>query len=243
MAFDLKSIKKNTAIAAPRVTVYGVEGIGKSTFASAAPNPIFILTEDGLGSLQVEHFPIATKPGDVLDAIQALYDGDHDFRTVVIDSLDWLETLIWREIESTHDAKDLAYGKGALIAAEKWRQVLDGLNALRNDKGMICILIAHTEIKRFDSPEVEPYDRYQPKLQTRSSALVREWSDAVLFANYRTIVKKDDVGFNKTNNRGVSTGERLLYTSEKPAYMAKNRYGLPESIALSWEAFESAITN
>jgi len=162
---------------------------------------------------------------------------------VVIDSLDWLETLIWREIESTHDAKDLAYGKGALIAAEKWRQVLDGLNALRNDKGMICILIAHTEIKRFDSPEVEPYDRYQPKLQTRSSALVREWSDAVLFANYRTIVKKDDVGFNKTNNRGVSTGERLLYTAEKPAYMAKNRYGLPESIALSWEAFESAITN
>ncbi len=189
MAFDLKSIKKNTAIAAPRVTVYGVEGIGKSTFAAAAPNPIFILTEDGLGSLQVEHFPIAKKPGDVLDSIQALYDGDHDFRTVVIDSLDWLETLIWREIESTHDAKDLAYGKGALIAAEKWRQVLDGLNALRNDKGMICILIAHTEIKRFDSPEVEPYDRYQPKLQTRSSALVREWSDAVLFANYRTIVK------------------------------------------------------
>lgn len=243
MAFDLKSIKKNTAIAAPRVTVYGVEGIGKSTFAAAAPAPIFILTEDGLGSLQVEHFPIARKPGDVLDAIQALYDGDHDFRTVVIDSLDWLETLIWREIESTHDAKDLAYGKGALIAAEKWRQVLDGLNALRNDKGMICILIAHTEIKRFDSPEVEPYDRYQPKLQTRSSALVREWSDAVLFANYRTIVKKDDVGFNKTNNRGVSTGERLLYTAEKPAYMAKNRYGLPESIALSWEAFESAITN
>jgi hypothetical protein len=108
---------------------------------------------------------------------------------------------------------------------------------------MICILIAHTEIKRFDSPEVEPYDRYQPKLQTRSSALVREWSDAVLFANYRTIVKKDDVGFNKTNNRGVSTGERLLYTAEKPAYMAKNRYGLPESIALSWEAFESAITS
>lgn len=243
MAFDLKSIKKNTAIAAPRVTVYGVEGIGKSTFAAAAPAPIFILTEDGLGSLQVEHFPIAKTPGDVLDAIQALYDGDHDFRTVVIDSLDWLETLIWREIESTHDAKDLAYGKGALIAAEKWRQVLDGLNALRNDKGMICILIAHTEIKRFDSPEVEPYDRYQPKLQTRSSALVREWSDAVLFANYRTIVKKDDVGFNKTNNRGVSTGERLLYTAEKPAYMAKNRYGLPESIALSWEAFESAITN
>lgn len=108
---------------------------------------------------------------------------------------------------------------------------------------MVCILIAHTEIKRFDSPETEPYDRYQPKLQTRSSALVREWCDAVLFANYRTIVKKDDVGFNKTVSRGISTGERLLFTSERPAYMAKNRYNLPESLALSWSAFETAITN
>jgi len=241
MAFDLKSIRKNEALAAPRILVYGVEGIGKSTFAAGAPSPIFILTEDGLGALLVDHFPIAAKIGDVLDAIAALFDGDHNFGTVVIDSLDWLETLIWRDIESKYEAKDLAYGKGAMIAADKWREILDGLTALRNERGMAVILIAHTEIKRFDSPETEPYDRYQPKLQARSSALVREWCDAVLFANYKTIVKKDDVGFNKTVARGISTGERLLFTSERPAYMAKNRYGLPESIALAWPAFESAI--
>jgi hypothetical protein len=243
MAFDLKSIRKNESLAAPRVLVYGVEGIGKSSFAASAPSPIFIPTEDGLGSLQVEHFPIAKTPGDVLSAIGALFDGDHNFRSVVIDSLDWLETLIWREIEAKYDAKDLAYGKGAMIAAEKWREILDGLNALRNERQMIVILIAHCEIKRFDSPETEPYDRYQPKLQTRSSALVREWADAVMFANYKTVIKKDEVGFNKTVARGISTGERLLFTSERPAYMAKNRYSLPESIALSWEAFENAIAN
>jgi hypothetical protein len=112
---------------------------------------------------------------------------------------------------------------------------------LRNDKGMSVILIAHTTIKRFDSPEVEPFDRYQPKLQERSNALIREWCDAVFFANYKVIVKKDDVGFNKTNNRGISTGERLLHTTERPAYMAKNRYNLPETIPLSWEAFVDAI--
>jgi len=242
MAFNLSSIRRNTALAAPRVLVYGVEGIGKSTFAAGASSPVFIQTEDGLGSLAVDHFPIATKAGDVLDAIGSLFEQDHEFKTVVIDSLDWLETFIWRDIESKYDAKDLAYGKGAMIAAERWREILDGLNALRNSKGMSVVLIAHTEIKRFDSPEVEPYDRYQPKLQARSSALVREWCDAVLFANYRTIVKKDDVGFNKTNNRGISTGERLLFTAERPAYMAKNRYNLPESIPLSWGAFETAIT-
>lgn len=242
MAFDISSIRKNQSIAAPRVMVYGVEGIGKSTFAAGAPNPIFILTEDGLGSLAVDHFPLATSVGDVLSAIGTLYSEQHDFQTVCLDSLDWLETMIWKEVESKHDAKDLAYGKGAVIAAEKWREVLEGLNALRNEKGMSVILIAHCTIKRFDSPEVEPFDRYQPKLQDRSNALIREWCDAVLFANYKTLIKKDDVGFNKTVSRGISNGERLLYTSERPAYMAKNRYSLPESIPLSWEAFESAIS-
>ena len=242
MAFDLKSIRKNDAMAAPRIMVYGVEGIGKSTFGAGAPNPVYILTEDGLGSLNVDHFPLATSFQDVMDAIASLYKDNHAFETVVIDSLDWLEAIIQREIEQKYDAKDLAYGKGSLIAAERWREILDGLNALRNDKGMAVILIAHTTIKRFDSPEVEPYDRYQPKLQERSNAVVREWADAVLFANYRTIVKKDDVGFNQTNNRGISTGERLLFTSERPAYMAKNRYNMPESIPLSWDAFAEAIS-
>jgi len=242
MAFDLKSIRKNDAMSAPRIMVYGVEGIGKSTFGAGAPNPVYILTEDGLGSLKVDHFPLATSFQDVMDAIASLYKDNHAFETVVIDSLDWLEAIIQREIEQKYDAKDLAYGKGSLIAAERWREILDGLNALRNDKGMAIILIAHTTIKRFDSPEVEPYDRYQPKLQERSNAVVREWTDAVLFANYRTIVKKDDVGFNQTNNRGISTGERLLFTSERPAYMAKNRYNMPESIPLSWDAFAEAIS-
>lgn len=241
MAFDLKSIRKNEAVAAPRVMVYGVEGIGKSTFAANAPSPVFILTEDGLGSLQVDHFPLATKYEDVLAAIDSLYTEKHPFKTVALDSLDWLENMIWRDVESKHDAKELAYGKGAVIAAEKWREILDGFNALRNDKGMAVILIAHTTVKRYDNPETEPYDRFQPKLQDRSNALIREWCDAVLFANYKTVVKKDDVGFNKTVARGVSTGERLLFTNERPAFMAKNRFNLPDSIPLSWDAFADSI--
>ena len=241
MAFDIKSIRKNEAISAPRLMLYGVEGIGKSTFAAGAPKPIFILTEDGLGSLKCDHFPLATSCDDVLEAIGTLYSEKHGFQTVVIDSLDWLEAIIWREIEEKYDAKDLAYGKGAIIASDRWREILEGLNALRNDRSMAVILLAHTTIKRFDSPEVEPYDRYQPKLQERSSAVIREWADAVLFANYKTIVKKDDVGFNKTSNRGISTGERMLFCNERPAYMAKNRYSLPDSIGLSWNEFAEAI--
>ena len=241
MAFNLASIQKSTGIKAPRVLIYGSHGLGKTTFGAGAPSPIFILTEDGLGSIKSEHFPLATAFQHVLDAISSLYSEDHKFQTVVLDSLDWLDNLIWLDINAKHDQKDLAYGKGAMIAAEYWRNVLEGLNALRDSKNMAVILIAHSEIKRFDSPEVEPYDRYQPKLQARSSALVQEWCDAVLFTNFKTIVKKDDVGFNKTVSRGITTGERLIYTTEKPAYLAKNRFGLPESIPLEWSAFAEAI--
>lgn len=243
MAFDLGSIKKGKAIHAPRIFLYSTHGIGKSTFAANAPNPIFICTEDGLGSIDTSSFPLAKSSADVMSAIRTLYTEDHEFRTVVLDSADWLENILQKEIEMTHDAKDLAYGKGALLLADKWREVLDGFNLLRNNKNMVVILIGHCEIKRFDSPEVEPYDRYQPKLQGRASALVQEWADAVLFANYRTLVKKDDVGFNKSVNRGFTTGERLLYTQETPAYLAKNRYSLPPALPLDWSAFNNAIAS
>jgi hypothetical protein len=243
MAFNLDSIKRSTGIKAPRVMIYGPHGLGKTTFGAGAPNPIFIITEDGLGRLEIDHFPLATSYDDVVGAISTLYSEDHTFNTAVIDSLDWLDNLIWQDINSKHDAKDLAYGKGAVIAADYWRAILEGLSALRDDKGMAIILIAHAEIKRFDSPEVEPFERYQPKLQARSSALVQEWCDAVLFCNYKTIVKKEDVGFNREVNRGITTGERLLHANEKPAYLAKNRYGLPDSLPLSWESFANAITN
>ena len=242
MAFNLQSIQRGKSIKAPRLFVYATHGIGKSTFASAAPEPIFICTEDGLGSIDTASFPLATSSADVLSALETLYTEDHDFKTVVLDSVDWYEQILQREIEANHEAKELAYGKGAIILAERWKQLIDGLNALRNDKGMAVILIGHCEIKRFDSPEVDSYDRYQPKLAARSSALLQEWADAVLFANYKTVVRKEDVGFNKSVAKGITTGERLLHTAETPAYLAKNRYGLPAQLPLSWEAFSNAMT-
>jgi hypothetical protein len=241
LAFDLKSIQRGQQIKPPRLFISGVEGVGKTTLAASAPAPIFLQTEDGLGSLDVARFPLIDSVDQVRQALTVLYEGKHEFQTVVLDSADWLEQIIVREIESKHDAKDLAYGKGAMKQAEVWQELLAGFNALRNDRGMAVIILGHVTIKRFDSPETEPYDRYIPKLQERSSALLREWADAVLFANYRTVVKQTEVGFNKQVSRGIGTGERLLYTTEKPAYMAKNRYGFPDSLPMSWDAISNAI--
>lgn len=241
MAFDLSSIKRGQDIKPPRIFIYGVEGIGKSTFAAGALGAIFLQTEDGQGALDVARFPMIESIDQIREALATLYTDPHEFGTVVLDSVDWLEQIVAKEIETKFDAKELAYGKAAIKQAEIWQELLGGLNALRNDRNMSVILIGHSQIKRFDSPETEPYDRYSPKLQERSNALVREWADAVLFANYKTVVKKSEVGFNKEVARGITTGERLLFTTEKPAYMAKNRYAFPDSLPLTWDAVSDAI--
>jgi hypothetical protein len=223
------------------VVLYGTEGCGKSTFAAGADNPIFIPTEDGLGSLDVARFPLVQAVADVRDALDTLLEGEHDFKTVVLDSADHLELIIAAEVEKAHDVKDLAYGRGAIKQAEIWRDLLEQFNALRNQRGMAVIILAHVAIKRFDSPETEPYDRQVLKLSERSGSYLREWCDALLFANYRTVVKKAEVGFSKEVARGITNGERLLFTSERPAFMAKNRYRLPDTLPLSWDALSSAI--
>ena len=244
MAISLASLKRSSALSSPRILVHGVAGVGKSTFASAAPNPVFILTEDGLGTLDIPHFPLARSFDEVMEALAALYTEDNDFRTVVIDSIDWLEPLIWARACKDNGWKsieDPGYGKGYVAALDLWRQYIDGLNALRDEKGLTIIQIAHTEIKRFDSPEHDPYDRYIIKLHARAAALLQEHSDAVLFANYRISTVKSDVGFNKKVTRALGSGERVLYSAERPAFLAKNRYGLPDVLPLSWDAFASAM--
>lgn len=241
MALNLKSITRGQAVRAPRILLYSSHGVGKSTFGASADAPIFIQAEDGADEIGVARFPLATTHQDVIDAIGALYNEPHDFRTVVVDTIDWADQMIWSAINTKHSSADLAYGRGAVIAAEYWRGLLDGLNALRNDRGMAVVLLAHCQVKRFDSPEVEPFDRYQPKLQDRSSQLLQEWCDAVLFANYKLFTTATDVGFNKKITRGVSTGERVMYTSERPAYLAKNRYNLPHELPLSWAALVAAM--
>jgi hypothetical protein len=246
VAIDLKKLKKSNSLKPPRIVLYGPHGLGKSTFGASAPDPIFTCTEDGLGAITTTSFPLASTWAHVIEQIDSLLTQQHKYRTYVVDTLDWLEPLIWEETckrGGKANIEEFGYGKGYLEAATVWREFLTGLNALRDDKGMMVILLAHTEIKRFDSPETEPYDRYQIKLHKRAAELVQEWADCVLFCNYRTIVQKTDVGFNKKATRGVTTGERLIYTAERPAALGKNRYSLPAELPLAWDAFSDALSS
>lgn len=252
MAISLSSLNRIDTPKPPRIVLYGPHGIGKNTFLAGCPNPVLIDIEGGHpANAPVTAFPQAKTYQDVIDALAALYSEEHDYQTVGIDSLDWFEPMVWAETirrnNETPGAKhwnsieDAGYGKGYLATLDVWREYLDAINALRDDKGMIVVQTAHAEIKRFDSPETEPYDRYQIKLQRLASALVQEHADMVLFANMKVATAKVDVGM-KAVTRGIGIGSRTLYTEERPSYLAKNRHGLPPELPLSWAAVEAAMT-
>jgi len=235
----------------PRLLIYGTEGIGKSTTAAQAPNPIFIPTEDGLDQIECASFPLAGNLADVEAALQSLLHEEHDFGTVVLDSADWLERLIWDVLCEQYgvtsiEKVDGGYAKGYTHALTHWRKVLDDLNTLRTKRGMCVILLAHAKVEKFEDPEHSAYDRYSPRLHKHANALVTEWADAVLFATRKIITKTEDGGFNRERTiaagLGKDGGERVLRTVGSPACVAKNRYGLPAELPLSWPALMQALS-
>lgn len=238
MAISLSSLQRGAAPKAPRMLVYGVQGIGKTTLIASAPAPVVIQTEDGLGTLDVPAFPLAKTFTEVMDALNSLATEAHEFRTLGLDSLDWLEPLVWAHTCKANNwasIEDPGYGKGYLAAMSFWRDYIDAINYLRDERGMAIIQTAHCKIKRFDSPETEPYDRYEIKLHAATGALLMEHSDCVLFANYRVATTNADVGFNKKVTRAIGSGERVLNTQERPAFLAKNRYAMPDQIPMPRE--------
>ncbi|MBI1900549.1 MAG: ATP-binding protein [Planctomycetia bacterium] len=236
----------------PRILAYGVEGIGKSTFGSQAPKPVFIQTEDGLDEIDCVKFPLATSYEDVVSALSELRTEEHDYESVVIDSADWLERLIFDKLCAQHGVNSIekvdgGYAKGYTHALTYWREIIGHLNALRTARGMVVLLIAHAKVDRFEDPEAPAYDRYVPRLHKHAAALLSEWCDAVLFATRKFRTQTEDAGFNRKRTIahaiGQDGGERILRCVGSPSCVAKNRYGITEELPLSWHSFMNALSN
>ena len=177
-----------------------------------------------------------------------LVRNDHGYTNLVLDSADWAERLIEMQVAKDHglkefnlQAKELAYGRGNKAVGDKWRNILDGFDYLRNERGMSITIVAHSQVKRFDDPSTDAYDRYILDLNKESAAVVSEWSDMILFAGFRVTGKAEEVGIGTKKRRGLSDGSRYLYTQERPAWIAKSRWELPEAMELNREKFDALL--
>lgn len=241
----MAKIKKTTEEPRPRrILIYGTHGIGKSTFAAMAEKPVFIPTEDGLRDINADAFPIAKTAADVFQAAEELGKEEHEYKAVCLDSVDWFEQLIWRQVceaGGKDSITDFGFGSGYGKAAALFDEFLRYLDYLNADKGMTVVLIAHCKVERFENPQTDAYDRYVPKLHKTIAAMLQEWCDEVLFANYKVFVKADGNGFDE-RNRAIGDGQRVLYTCEKPAHLAKNRLlGMPHEIPLDYRAYVKCV--
>ena len=249
MAIALSSIKTGREIVPPRLLIYGLDGIGKSTWAASAPSPIFTQTEDRLSHIACDRFPLCETFEQAIDNLSSLYEEDHDYCTHVTDSVDWLEKLIHKSlceefgekvISSNAKGSGFSYGRGYVLAEEKFRTYLAGLEALRSKKRMQIILIAHTQVKRFEDPMRDSYDQYRPNLHERICQTLLQWVDCAFFANFDVLVKSEKDDYGKEKKKGIGRGDRILYTEERPAYEAKNSYDMPPQMPLEYSAFEAA---
>ena len=232
----LQCIHKGKSSRPPRLLIYGCEGIGKSTFGASTPSAVVIQTEDGLDRIDCESFPLAQTFDEFISYLNALVTEEHSYRSVVLDSVDWLERLIWDHCCKSYGVKSIekvdgGYGKGYVIALTYWRQVIDLLRTLRDKKDMIIILLAHAKIENFSDPESSPVSRFSPRIHKAAASLLSEWADAVLLATR-------EMGA----SRGNKGGDRILRTIGSPSCVAKNRYSLPEVLPFEWDALKQAMT-
>ena len=243
MVMSLENVTKGVQPKPLRIVVYGVDGIGKSTFAAGAPDPIFLGAEDGTSYLDVARFPNPEGWDDFMQAFALLYNEEHKYKTLVVDTIDWAEDLAKAAVCMEHNVdgiEGLGYGKGYVYSGEKMQTMMRASDALVR-KGLNVILLAHSQVTRFEDPQTEPYDRYTMKLHKSVEPKFREWPDAVLFANWDIMIEKEEKGFNKKRTRGVSMGRRILHTQRTAAWDAKNRFpGMPEQLPLDWKAFWDA---
>lgn len=238
---SLANIIRGKVYAAWLVLIYGVDGVGKTTLAAGAPNPIFLGPEKGSNHLDVARFPLPGTWGEVLEAIRNLIVDAGGFKSLVIDTWDWLEPLLIAHLcrrDGVSSREEIAggYGKWVDAAKDEIRVLFAALEQLQSAQKMNVVFLAHCEIKNFKNPQGEDYDRYVVAGNDKLASVLRQWVEAVYFANHETFADKDK----KTKRvRGISTGARYLYTQRTAAYDAKDRYGLPEQVLLDWGEMEA----
>jgi hypothetical protein len=224
------NITRGRRQAAVRGTVYGIEGIGKTTLATQFPAPLVLDTEDGTNHIDVARASIHDWKSLTL-ALTELAVNAQGFKTIVIDSADWSEKLLIEWLLKTSGKKSIeefGFGKGYTMVAEHWTRFLASCDVLIG-QGINVVFVAHSTVKRTSPPDqTDGFDRYELKLTKQSAPLLREWCDLLLFCNYRTkLVEGSDGRLKATGGK-----DRLMHAEHSAAWDAKNRFGLPAEMPM-----------
>ena len=241
MAIDLKTLSKPSGQRPIICTLFGEGGMGKTTLAAMFKSPVFIRTEDGTASLagndNVSLFPLATSTQDVLDAIEALATQKHDHKTLVIDSITQLGTMIEAEIVAADPkAKSInqaggGYGAGYSTAAEKHRQIRDWAGSLAYEKGMNVIFIGHADTEMLDLPDMDAFARYTVRMHKKSIPHYTDNVDLVGLIRLKTLIRGGD----GDKKRAISTGEREIICHPQASSVTKNRFNISEPLAFTFD--------
>lgn len=220
---------------AQKVVIYAPEGFGKSTLASLFPSPLFLDIEGSTSQLDVARVGRESLPD--LAAVEAAITEiakSGNFKTLVIDTADWLEIMAADALIAEANSKkiasieDFGYGKGYTMLKEKFTVLLSRFDQAIS-AGVNVVMLAHSLVKKFEPPDgAGAYDRYELNLSKQVAPLLKEWADAVIFGNWRTQIRERDKNDTGQQFKGVGGKERKMFCNRCATHDAKNRHGLAD---------------
>ena len=215
-----------------KAVIYGLEGTGKSTLAAHTPNPLFLDTEGGTTYLDVNRIDQFTGWEGLLNTIEEVARDTACCSTLVIDTADWAEQMCIDFICAKYKQpgiESFGYGKGYTYLAEEFARLLAACDEVILS-GKNVVITAHAKMRKQELPDEQgAFDRWELKLSKQTAPLLKEWPDALLFLNFKTLVVATE-----SNTHKAQGGKRVMFTSHHPCWDAKNRHGLPEELDLSY---------
>ena len=225
-----------------RILIHGNHKVGKSTFATSAPRAIVLNIEDGVGNIDCDKTEQLKTPMAVLEAIHWLQREKHDYATVVVDSIDWLETGFQTDFCAEKSVASVTeygggYGKGETLIVPKWKNFLAQIDILRTHRRMGIIFISHTTLAKVNDAVIGMYDKYVPDIDKRALPLILEWVDDILYAQVKIFTRQENTGFGNSRNLAVGGSDRVLITGGTPGVEAGCRMAIDREIPLSWAEY------
>lgn len=232
-------ITKGKVKRAVRTVLYGVAGVGKSTFASNIPDALFIDTESGTDSMDVARLPKPESWSDLQEELDFVLK-EKPCSTLVVDTIDRIENLLIQDtvqLNGKNSIEDYGYGKGYVMIQERWQKEF----LFRLDKiiaaGINVVLVAHSISRKVETPEESAYDHWELNLSRKVAPVTRDWTDMMLFCNYDLNIVDTSNGSGIEKRKAVGNIKRKIFCNQKPQFDAKNRFGLADSYDLSFEPF------